>query len=462
MVAGSTTNVTSVELRAVDTNGSSQHSGGSFLSTIGDDLRRSKTLTNTAGTTGTQPRLTVGNSDTIDITLEISGIQHELASAASDIQLTRASGFDVTEDGQRSVYYLQPDGIDDWMTLTTAFQPISTYTMAVAQDHTTVTTATVSVFFGRGSGGGGLQYARRGTNSLALRANSSTNVTTHTSTQLGSAAAGRAVFVSRVADAGLAQTYANGVGPLAGTLTGVMLPAAPTGIGALFRTSAEYGRNRFYSGVLVPAAITEQERLSLEQYLTERLQAPPEFDWFVRVKNSSVYRTGDNVISTAGNVESTVLAIDANNTIYLSNQLDLATQINRPLYIINQEADAESYIEDIFKIEQLESLTEDVATFGLVSWLQYFKSVLPKRRYYKNTCQWKYKGPECQYPENGTGTIPGTVPAVSANGFFTNNNVVTTDPNDDVCSKSFAACSLRRNTLHFGGFPGTGRSVPKV
>jgi phage-related protein len=182
----------------------------------------------------------------------------------------------------------------------------------------------------------------------------------------------------------------------------------------------------------------------------------------ISVKNSAPYRVGDNLISTVGSIEGTILSIDSNNTIYLSNALDAATQINTPLYIVNPEADVESYLDDTYKIDQLESLSDQVASFGLVSWLQYFKSVLPKRRYYKNTCQWQYKGAECQYPESGTGTIPGTVPAETANGFFTNNNVSTSDPTLDVCSKSFAACSLRRNTIHFGGFPGTGRQVPRL
>lgn len=80
----------------------------------------------------------------------------------------------------------------------------------------------------------------------------------------------------------------------------------------------------------------------------------------------------------------------------------------RKLYITNAEADTESYVEDKFRIDQLESLSEHVATFGLVSWLQYFKMSVPRRKYYKNTCQWVYKGPECQYPGPGGLPIPGT------------------------------------------------------
>lgn len=182
----------------------------------------------------------------------------------------------------------------------------------------------------------------------------------------------------------------------------------------------------------------------------------------ITVKNSAPYRVGDNVISSVGSTEGTIQQIDPDNSIYLSNALDGATSINSPLYIINVEADSESYIEDTFKIDQLEGLSDQVASFGLVSWLQYFKLVLPRRRFYKNTCQWKYKGDECQYPIDGTGVIPGTSPSLSANGFFTASNASTADPSLDVCSKSFKACELRNNIIHFGGFPGTGRAVPKA
>lgn len=94
------------------------------------------------------------------------------------------------------------------------------------------------------------------------------------------------------------------------------------------------------------------------------------------------------------------------------NTIDYTSSfINEPLYISNPQADTSSYLIDNYKIDQLEGLSENVATFGLVSWLQYFKIVTPKRKYYKNTCQWKYKGDECQYPGPGGLLIPGTTPA---------------------------------------------------
>jgi hypothetical protein len=41
------------------------------------------------------------------------------------------------------------------------------------------------------------------------------------------------------------------------------------------------------------------------------------------------------------------------------------------------------------------------------------------------------------------------------------NNEIAADSSGDICSKSLQACTLRNNQLHFGGFPGTGRTTPK-
>lgn len=133
------------------------------------------------------------------------------------------------------------------------------------------------------------------------------------------------------------------------------------------------------------------------------------------------------------------------------------------LYIVNKQADSESYLEDKYKIDQLEGLSEQVASFGLVSWLQYFKIVTPKRKYYKNTCQWLYKGPECQYPGPGGFPIPGTSPVKYSNtNPIAANNGVASNIFGDVCAKSLTACTLRNNSIHFGGFPGVGRTVPQM
>ena len=94
------------------------------------------------------------------------------------------------------------------------------------------------------------------------------------------------------------------------------------------------------------------------------------------------------------------------------------------------------------------------------SLLQFFKLVLPRRKYYKNTCQWIYKGEECQYPGPAGGTIPGTSLSANTNPIAANNQTAGSIAEDE-CGKSFESCQIRNNTIHFGGFPGTGRTIPK-
>ena len=182
----------------------------------------------------------------------------------------------------------------------------------------------------------------------------------------------------------------------------------------------------------------------------------------VEVYSTLPYRVGDNVRAKSGSVEGTIQAIERNTFLYLSNALEANVAIGEPLYIVNSLADSESYIEDKFKIDQLEKLSDDLATFNLISWLQYFKLVTPKRKFYKNTCQWTYKGPECQYPGPGGVQIPGAATGtVSITNPIAANNEIAASADGDVCFKSLQACTLRNNQLHFGGFPGTGRTIPK-
>lgn len=178
----------------------------------------------------------------------------------------------------------------------------------------------------------------------------------------------------------------------------------------------------------------------------------------VVVTNSLPYRVGDSVTTSSGSVTATITAISLlDHIITLDTTLD--GSVNDALYIINAEKDSDSYVQDSFKIEQLESLSDHVATFGLTSWLQYFKIVTPKHKYYKNTCRWVYKGEECQYPGPNGGTIPGTDLQANTNPIGLDNQITTADL--DACSGSVTACRLRNNQKHFGGFPGTGRSLPR-
>ena len=182
----------------------------------------------------------------------------------------------------------------------------------------------------------------------------------------------------------------------------------------------------------------------------------------IEVYNTLPYRVGDNVKTASGTIEGTIQSIERNSFLFLSNDLEADIPIGEALYIVNPLADSESYVEDKFKIDQLEKLSDDTATFNLISWLQYFKLVTPKRKFYKNTCQWVYKGPECQYPGPGSDPIPGSSPVLTANANpIAANNQIAADSSGDVCSKSLLACTLRNNQLHFGGFPGTGRTIPR-
>lgn len=180
----------------------------------------------------------------------------------------------------------------------------------------------------------------------------------------------------------------------------------------------------------------------------------------VEVASALPYRVNDNVRAQNGTTEATVESIQENRFLYLSNPLDANTTLGDAIYIVNKDKDSESYIEDTFKIDQLESLNDHLAEFGLISWLQYFRVTTPKRKYYKNTCQWAYKGPECQYPGHGGLSIPGTSLTSNANPIAANNEIAS-DAAGDICGKSIQACTLRNNQIHFGGFPATGRTIPK-
>jgi len=180
----------------------------------------------------------------------------------------------------------------------------------------------------------------------------------------------------------------------------------------------------------------------------------------IEVYNAMPYRVGDTVKSSKGSTTATIQTIEENRFLFLSNPLESNTNIDDEIFIVNADVDTESYIEDRFKINNLEELNQSTAAFGLVTWLQYFKQVTPRRKYYKNTCQWQYKGEECQYPGPAGGTIPGTSLSANNNPIGANNETAS-GPEGDICGKNILACNLRNNGIHFGGFPATGRTIPK-
>ncbi len=167
----------------------------------------------------------------------------------------------------------------------------------------------------------------------------------------------------------------------------------------------------------------------------------------------TVYSFDPYLSSSSEYVYSTILDIQG-NTIYLENNPSFIPIAGDRLYILNQDADKDAFVEHIFTVNRLDELDEFVAKFSLTNWLQYFKMNLPKRKYYTTTCPWRYKGPECKYPENGIDVIVNSDPPIQANGYFTYTDAATLNISEDVCSKTLRACSLRKNLIHFGGFPG--------
>tara|TARA_Y100000034_G_C6899105_1_gene415220 strand:+ start:780 stop:2297 length:1518 start_codon:yes stop_codon:yes gene_type:complete len=177
----------------------------------------------------------------------------------------------------------------------------------------------------------------------------------------------------------------------------------------------------------------------------------------IQVVSSLPYRIGDNIKGASQTTEATIGNIWGD--LLLVEQGSYSVSPGEKLYVVNPEADIDNFYEEIFKINELTTLDDKVATFSLTNWLQYFKLQIPKRKYFKNVCAWTYKGEECQYPDSGSGSIPGS--HKTANGFFDITNATTGDSELDICAHNNEGCALRNNEIHFGGFSGTGRTIPR-
>ncbi|WFE75338.1 hypothetical protein [Roseinatronobacter sp. S2] len=192
----------------------------------------------------------------VDVTLRISAPQLEQASAASGVQIARAGGFDVTEPDQRNLWYLQPDGVDDWMQLTTAFSPPGRYTLAAALGGVVdpvfgnTTSATNALRFRTlTEGGGQLRHDIAAGRSLVV-----------TDTRF----AQRNVVVSRVSSTSSGEVWLNGDVTTAWR-TGDLSPISGD---ALFRFGNSFGTGRFYGGALISEAVSTLDRLHLQKFMT--------------------------------------------------------------------------------------------------------------------------------------------------------------------------------------------------
>ena len=95
-------------------------------------------------------------------------------------------------------------------------------------------------------------------------------------------------------------------------------------------------------------------------------------------------------------------------------------------------SEADAFSDDIFYVVA-SSTTQQNASFLLKSKMDLLHVELPLRRFYRDTCQWKYKGLEC-----GATSVSGT------------------------CSHTIQDCVVRENRTRFGGFPGTGAAIWKI
>jgi phage-related protein len=172
----------------------------------------------------------------------------------------------------------------------------------------------------------------------------------------------------------------------------------------------------------------------------------------IEVVSSDIYRIGDLIAADNTSNVATIYSIQDSTLEFYDNSLSTLTA-NSNLYIVNPDADSSAHVKHTFVLSNLEELDEIIAKFSLTSWLQYFKNILPKRKFYSTTCPFVYKGEDCKYPASGTGPIVGSNPTVQANGFFTFGNVSTTNIAEDICPKTLTACKLRKNLVNFGGFP---------
>ncbi len=110
---------------------------------------------------------------------------------------------------------------------------------------------------------------------------------------------------------------------------------------------------------------------------------------------------------------------------------------------VNPTANPDQHFpDDLFFVEQKLSENRYVIEWELVSAFDLSDAQLPYRQVIKNTCVWKYRGPECGY--TGANYDKDDLPC---------------DPGQDFCNKRLSGCKVRfgDGTLPYGAFPGAVR-----
>lgn len=111
----------------------------------------------------------------------------------------------------------------------------------------------------------------------------------------------------------------------------------------------------------------------------------------------------------------------------------------------NPDADPTQFLADeIWYVDRKSAENRSVLEFELASPMDLYGISLPRRQVIQGTCTWRYRDADCNY--NG--------PPVA-----TEQDVPTTNPALDQCSKSLTGCKLRfgTGTLRTGAFPSVGR-----
>nr|WP_314739791.1 phage minor tail protein L [uncultured Haemophilus sp.] len=107
----------------------------------------------------------------------------------------------------------------------------------------------------------------------------------------------------------------------------------------------------------------------------------------------------------------------------------------------NRNADPQQERVSYYLIEQLTTLTQDIATFTLALPTETDNALINKRTILV-TCPWVYRSIECGY---------------TGNPVADEKDQPTTDPKKDKCSGCLRGCQLRHNTLNYGGFIGVNK-----
>ncbi|SDX81035.1 hypothetical protein, partial [Roseicitreum antarcticum] len=126
-VGGDQTNINAVFFNLIGDDAGGNNTGGisstTLSDTLADDVRRS-----TAGTISNPAIASIRGeislswaSGAIDITLDVSAPQLEIGVEATDVQITAADNFAVTQSGQPSVDYIRFDGVSDMLRTASVF-----------------------------------------------------------------------------------------------------------------------------------------------------------------------------------------------------------------------------------------------------------------------------------------------------------------------------------------------------